>query len=62
METKLRQLIDKQEIYEVLCTYCRGVDRCDADLVRSAYHEDSYDDHGYCDALYAMLAHNSLRV
>ncbi len=47
METKLRQLIDKQEIYEVLCTYCRGVDRCDADLVRSAYHEDSYDDHGY---------------
>lgn len=47
METKLRQLIDKQEIYEVLCAYCRGVDRCDVELVRSVYHEDSYDDHGY---------------
>ena len=27
--------------------YCRGVDRCDEDLIRSAFHDDSYDDHGY---------------
>lgn len=27
--------------------YCRGVDRRDADLVRSAYHEDAVDNHGY---------------
>ena len=47
MEKSIKELIDKQAIYEVLCTYCRGVDRCDTDIVRSVYHEDSYDDHGY---------------
>ena len=26
--------------------YCRGIDRGDEELVRSAYHPDSYDDHG----------------
>jgi SnoaL-like domain len=31
----------------VLIAYCRGVDRCDEVLVRSVYHEDSFDDHGY---------------
>lgn len=45
--SEIERLIDKQRIYEVLCTYCRGVDRCDVELVRSVYHHDSYDDHGY---------------
>jgi len=40
-------LLAKQEIYEVLVTYCRGVDRLDEDLVRSIYHPDGYDDRGY---------------
>jgi hypothetical protein len=43
----IQSLLDKQSIYEVLVRYCRGVDRCDEDLIRSAYHEDSYDDRGY---------------
>lgn len=47
MNAEIETLIDKQKIYEVLATYCRGVDRCDADLVRSVYHQDSYDNHGY---------------
>jgi SnoaL-like domain len=47
VEAELSEFLDKQRIYEVLCTYCRGVDRCDVDLVRSVYHDDSYDDHGY---------------
>ncbi|GLK46048.1 MULTISPECIES: nuclear transport factor 2 family protein [Novosphingobium] len=47
MNTDLEAFIDKQRIHEVLSTYCRGVDRCDAALVRSVYHPDSYDDHGY---------------
>ena len=47
MAMSIDELIDKQAIYEVLSTYCRGVDRCDASIVRSVYHEDSYDDHGY---------------
>lgn len=27
-------------------TYCRGVDRRDADMVLSTFHEDAVDDHG----------------
>ncbi|MDX5985105.1 nuclear transport factor 2 family protein [Sphingomonas echinoides] len=46
-DAEIERLLDKQAIYEVLCAYCRGVDRCDVELVRSVYHEDSYDDHGY---------------
>ncbi len=26
--------------------YCRAVDTCDEDLLKSVYHQDSYDDHG----------------
>ena len=40
-------LIAKQEIYEILITYCRGVDRLDEDLVRWIYHPDGIDDRGY---------------
>lgn len=42
----LQVLLDKQEIYEVLMRYCRGVDRCDEQLLRSVYHPDAMDDHG----------------
>ena len=47
MNEQIQALIDKQAIYDVLVRYCRGVDRCDEDLIRSAFHDDSYDDHGY---------------
>jgi SnoaL-like domain len=47
MNEQIQSLLDKQSIYEVLVRYCRGVDRCDEDLIRSAFHDDSYDDHGY---------------
>jgi hypothetical protein len=36
---------DKREIHEVVLRYCRGVDRLDLDLVRSAYHPDGVDHH-----------------
>ena len=39
-ETELDQLISKQEIYEVLCRYCRGLDRMDKELAYSVWHED----------------------
>jgi len=42
----LQRLLDKEEIYEAMCRYARGVDRGDWDLVRSTYHEDAYDSHG----------------
>jgi hypothetical protein len=45
-EQLLQQVIDKQQIYDALMQYCRGVDRCDQDLMRSVYHEDAHDHHG----------------
>jgi ketosteroid isomerase-like protein len=42
----LRMLLDKQEIHEVLMRYCRAIDRCDEELLRSVYHSDAWDDHG----------------
>lgn len=47
MNEQFQALLDKQSIYELLVSYCRGVDRCDEDLIRSAFHDDAYDDHGY---------------
>jgi SnoaL-like protein len=37
---ELRVLIDKQEIRDHLMRYCRGVDRCDVELMRGIFHED----------------------
>ena len=47
-ESALRQLLDKQEIYEILVRYCPAVDRLDEPLMRSLYHPDAVTDHlGY---------------
>ena len=40
------QLLAEREIRRRLLDYCRGVDRCDADLVAATYHPDAVDDHG----------------
>ena len=40
------ELVAKQACLDTLMRYARGVDRCDPELVRSAYHPDAYDDHG----------------
>jgi hypothetical protein len=46
MDPELRRLLDKDQIRDVLYTYCRGIDRCDEELVRSVYHPGASDDHG----------------
>ena len=46
MGEALRELLDKQEIHEVLMRYCRGIDRCDEELLRGVYHPDATDNHG----------------
>jgi hypothetical protein len=60
----LRRLIDKDAIRDVLHRYCRGVDRCDLELLKSCYWPDSYDDHGrffagnghaFCEAIVPVL-------
>lgn len=40
-----QRLLDRAEIHDCLARYVRGVDRGDAELLRSAYHPDAYDDH-----------------
>lgn len=42
----LETLAAEREITRVLLTYCRGSDRKDLELMRAAYHDDAYDDHG----------------
>lgn len=42
----LRELVARQRIHDALVRSCRGVDRLDAALIRSAYHPDAIDDHG----------------
>jgi len=42
----IAQLLDKQAIAEVVLRYCRGVDRRDDELIRSAYHQDVWEHHG----------------
>ena len=42
----LQRLLDREEIYETICLYARGVGRGDWELVRSTYHEDAFDSHG----------------
>jgi SnoaL-like protein len=43
---KLQRLVDRAEIYDVMCRYARGIDRGDPDFIKPAYHPDAYDDHG----------------
>lgn len=45
LERKLRELIDRQEIWDVMLRYSRGQDRMDRELIRTCYHDDAVDDH-----------------
>jgi hypothetical protein len=40
------RLLATEDIKAALLRYCRGIDRCDWGLVRSAYHTDAHDTHG----------------
>jgi hypothetical protein len=42
----MRETRDRQEIYDCMMRYCRGIDRFDRAIIRSAYHDDAVDDHG----------------
>ena len=43
---RLEQLLAKEDIRDVLMRYGRGVDRADADLLKSCYHVDAIEEHG----------------
>lgn len=42
----VREMKDRQDIYDCIMRYCRGIDRLDRDMLLSAYHTDAIDDHG----------------
>lgn len=57
-EARLMAAADKEEIRDALYRYCRCIDRGDAEVMKSAYHEDAIEHHGtfyegpardYCD-------------
>lgn len=45
-DAQLQALVDKQEIRDVILLYARAVDRFDATLLESLYHEDGVDHRG----------------
>jgi hypothetical protein len=45
-DAAVQALLDKDAIREAVLRYCRGVDRLEPDMIRSAYHPDGYDEHG----------------
>ena len=45
-EEEIDRLKDRQAIYDCLMSYCRGVDRLDPALLKTAYHPDATDNHG----------------
>lgn len=47
LERKLRELVDRHEIHQVLLRYARGLDRLDNALVRSCYWDEAIEDHGH---------------
>lgn len=49
METQLQALWDHQQIEKLLATYCRGIDRCDQELLKTVYWPDAIEEHGLFD-------------
>jgi|SRR6185437_2336954 len=45
-ETKVRDLISREEIYHLLCDYMHAQDRLDPVLHRSVFHDDATTDYG----------------
>lgn len=46
MDHETRELIDRQQIWDCLQRYARGMDRLDEELALSAYHPGAIEDHG----------------
>lgn len=47
LQRTVRELSDRQAIWNVLLRYARGLDRIDAELVRGCYFDDAIEDHGH---------------
>lgn len=47
LERTIAELKARQDIHDVLVRYCRGVDLCDVEMMRSCFHDGAIDDHGF---------------
>jgi hypothetical protein len=45
-DADIDELVSRKNIHDVLTRYCRAIDRCDLELLRSVYWADAIDDHG----------------
>ncbi len=50
----IETVLAKQDITDVIMRYARGVDRADAEILKSCYHENAIEEHG---STYAGPAH-----
>jgi SnoaL-like domain len=46
-DEQIDEMLGKLEIMDAMARYSRGIDRRDEALIRTVYHEDSIDDHGF---------------
>lgn len=46
IDARLRDLLDREEIRNLIHSYCNASDRRDMEKLRALYHEDAIDDHG----------------
>ncbi len=46
LERRIREQLDRDEIWRVMQRYGRGLDRLDTELARSCYWDDAIEDHG----------------
>lgn len=46
LEERIQEIEDRQDIYDCVMRYSRGIDRLDRDMLLSAYHPGAIDDHG----------------
>lgn len=58
---QVREMLAYHQIYSVLVKFSRGVDRLDAELVRSCYHPDAIDRHGLYNGSVDNYIENMLR-
>lgn len=47
LDARIARLLAEADIRDALARYARGADRNDVELLRSAYHPDATDSHGY---------------
>lgn len=47
LNSRVQDIIDRHEIWQVMQRYGRGLDRLDVELARSCYFDDCIEDHGH---------------